>query len=204
MPLPLTVFCFSKIQIGFPFLVPAHQGSPGQRAVKRVCVCVCVCWYRIRSKSPHRRGVASPLRAAYGGREDRMRPPLSTQCQVHCISLLECNYPLGICAPFIHGIAYVYGFLGHASLHSERHLNQSSRSAELTLVPNRQTDRETHALTQTTEHHDVCSNSPSSPMHCAHEMGLKSADKTGQILHRPQQVELHSRPTTQRVSATLY
>jgi len=33
--------CFSKIQIGFTSLVPAHPGSPGQRAVKRVCVCVC-------------------------------------------------------------------------------------------------------------------------------------------------------------------
>ena len=43
MPLPLTVSCFSKIQIGFTFLVLAHPGSPGQRAVKRVvCVCVCV------------------------------------------------------------------------------------------------------------------------------------------------------------------
>jgi len=30
MPLPLTVSCFSKIQIGFAFLVPAHQGSPGK------------------------------------------------------------------------------------------------------------------------------------------------------------------------------
>ena len=30
--------CFSKIQIGFTFLVPAHPGSPLQRAVKRVCV----------------------------------------------------------------------------------------------------------------------------------------------------------------------
>jgi len=40
MPLPLSVSCFSKIQIGFVFLVPAHPGSPGQRAVKRVCVCV--------------------------------------------------------------------------------------------------------------------------------------------------------------------
>jgi len=30
-----------KIQIGFSFLVPAHPGSPGQRAVKRVCVCAC-------------------------------------------------------------------------------------------------------------------------------------------------------------------
>jgi len=42
MPLPLTVSCFSEIQIGFTFLVPAHPGSPGKRAVKRVCVCVCV------------------------------------------------------------------------------------------------------------------------------------------------------------------
>jgi len=46
MPVPLTVSCFSKIQIGFTFLVLAHTGSPGQRAVKRVCVCararVCV------------------------------------------------------------------------------------------------------------------------------------------------------------------
>jgi len=40
MPLPLTVSCFSKIQIGFALLVLAHLGSPGKRAVKRVCVCV--------------------------------------------------------------------------------------------------------------------------------------------------------------------
>ena len=40
MPLPLTVSCFSKIQIGFTFLVTAHPGSPGKGAVKRVCVCV--------------------------------------------------------------------------------------------------------------------------------------------------------------------
>ena len=40
MPLPLTVSCFSKIQIGFTFLVAAHPGSPGKRAIKRVCVCV--------------------------------------------------------------------------------------------------------------------------------------------------------------------
>ena len=41
MPLPLTVSCFSEIQIGFTFLVLAHPGSLGQRAVKRMCVCVC-------------------------------------------------------------------------------------------------------------------------------------------------------------------
>ena len=38
MPLPLTVSCFSKIQIGFTFLVPAHLGGPGIMAVKQVCV----------------------------------------------------------------------------------------------------------------------------------------------------------------------
>ena len=40
MTLPFTVCCFSKIQIGFTFLVPAHPGSPGKRAVKRECVCI--------------------------------------------------------------------------------------------------------------------------------------------------------------------
>ena len=35
---------FSKIRIGFTFLVPADPGSPGQRAVKWVCVLGC-CWF---------------------------------------------------------------------------------------------------------------------------------------------------------------
>ena len=43
MPLPLTVSCFSEIQIGFTFLVPANPGCPEKRAVKRVCVCVLYC-----------------------------------------------------------------------------------------------------------------------------------------------------------------
>ena len=45
MSLLLTVSCFSKIQIGFTFLVMAHLGSPGKVAVKCVCACVraCVC-----------------------------------------------------------------------------------------------------------------------------------------------------------------
>jgi len=34
MPLPLTVSCSSKIQIGFTFLVPAYPGCPGKEAVK--------------------------------------------------------------------------------------------------------------------------------------------------------------------------
>ena len=40
IPLPLTVSCFNKIQIGFTFLVLAHPGSPRKRAVKWVCVCI--------------------------------------------------------------------------------------------------------------------------------------------------------------------
>ena len=51
MPLPLTVSCLSKIQIGSNFLVPAHPGSPGIKwplngcvcVCVRACVCVCVC-----------------------------------------------------------------------------------------------------------------------------------------------------------------
>jgi len=40
MPLPLTVSCFSEIQTGFTFLVPAYPGSPRQSTTKWVCVCV--------------------------------------------------------------------------------------------------------------------------------------------------------------------
>ena len=72
MPLPLTVSCFSKIQIGFAFLVPAHLGSPGHRVVKRVRVCVCVvivlasvnyktekrCAYALFSVHVHRQKIA--------------------------------------------------------------------------------------------------------------------------------------------------
>ena len=43
MPLPLTVYCFSEIQIGFTFLVPASPGCPGREAVKRVYVCIGDC-----------------------------------------------------------------------------------------------------------------------------------------------------------------
>ena len=39
MPLPLTVCCLSKIQIGFTFLVPAYPGSPEKGPLNR-CVCV--------------------------------------------------------------------------------------------------------------------------------------------------------------------
>ena len=41
MPLTLTVSCFSKIQIGFAFLIPVVLDKGPLNA--RVCVCVCVC-----------------------------------------------------------------------------------------------------------------------------------------------------------------
>jgi len=51
MPLPLTVSslsCFSKIQIGFTFLVPAHPSSPDKKVVKWVFVCAySVVYYRV-------------------------------------------------------------------------------------------------------------------------------------------------------------
>ena len=53
MPLPLTVFCFSKIQIGFTFLILAHPGSFGERVVKQVCVYVCyVFWCHCLPETP--------------------------------------------------------------------------------------------------------------------------------------------------------
>ena len=48
MPLTITVSCFSEIQIGFTFLVPAHLGSPVKRAVKWVCVCNVVVLVAVR------------------------------------------------------------------------------------------------------------------------------------------------------------
>jgi len=56
MPLPLTVSCFSKIQIGFTFLVLAHPGSPRQRAVKQVCVRVCVYGTYVECQKGHDSG----------------------------------------------------------------------------------------------------------------------------------------------------
>ena len=43
MPLPLTVCCFSKIQIGFTFLVPAYPGSPGKGPLNGCSVVVVSC-----------------------------------------------------------------------------------------------------------------------------------------------------------------
>ena len=51
MSLPPTVSCFSKIQIGFTFLVPAHLGSLEKGALNG-CVCVCVFFARVEVVMP--------------------------------------------------------------------------------------------------------------------------------------------------------
>ena len=58
MPLPLTISCSSKIQIGLTFLVLAHPGSPGQRAVKWVCVC-----YMAHVCKGHKRAMSEEMAA---------------------------------------------------------------------------------------------------------------------------------------------
>ena len=85
MPPPLTVSCFSKIQIGFTFLVPAHPGSPGKRAVKRVCVGVCgrlpemtiyrPNWYRLSPQKTTQR-----LRGTVGNWQDQRRSADAITC----------------------------------------------------------------------------------------------------------------------------
>jgi len=44
MPLLLTVSCFSKIEVGFTFLVPAYPGSPGKRAVQCLIYSAYITW----------------------------------------------------------------------------------------------------------------------------------------------------------------
>jgi len=50
MPLPFTVSCTGKIQMGFTFLVPAHLDSPGKKVTLDA-----IMWYRvhIRDAMPH-------------------------------------------------------------------------------------------------------------------------------------------------------
>jgi len=84
MPLLLTVSCYSKIQIGFTFLVPADPGSPGQRIVKSTCACVracvtplkrCVCAiYNVQPKCCDKKGVPLITRQA----EDQCQTDFTT------------------------------------------------------------------------------------------------------------------------------
>ena len=105
MPLPLTVSCFSKLQIGFIFLVLAHLGSPGKGPLN-VCVCVfqndiweagggCVGWREGSVPAAMQRDITEhPLlwvqhrRWVGGGRPyadaETDRPRGSAHCQAWC------------------------------------------------------------------------------------------------------------------------
>ena len=83
MPLPLTVTCFSKVQIGLTFLIPAHLGSPGKRAVKQVCVCSAP-----KQKTPNaQQNVQSSTYIILD----------STQVLQVRLVACECNYNIGTC-----------------------------------------------------------------------------------------------------------
>ena len=81
MPLPLTVSCFSKIQIGFTFLVLAHPDSPRQRAVKWMCVFRILCravpkiengWLTVQSVYLYRRAVLLGPTQCHQRRSDQL------------------------------------------------------------------------------------------------------------------------------------
>jgi len=104
IPLPLTVSCFSKIQRGFTYLVPAHLGSPGKGAIKRGCVGVCDnVWVCTSLPSPpnSRPSLAFLSKFLY------FYFPFLIH-QYHCVNmpgkLNEC--PLLLC--LLHTLAYVY------------------------------------------------------------------------------------------------
>jgi len=83
MPLPLTVSCFGKIQIGFTFLVATHPGSPGKRAVKWVCVCVCVSGTGLPPGSPGKRAIKRVC--------VRVLTPIYCDCNVYHQFLMSCD-----------------------------------------------------------------------------------------------------------------
>ena len=91
MPLPFTVSCFNKIQTGFTFLVPAHLGSPGQRAVKRVCVGVCALTLLVGRQEGHpdcnKQGVVEYWRGYLSGARCRLAYGPADATASHCLLL---------------------------------------------------------------------------------------------------------------------
>ena len=82
MPLPLTVSCFSKSQIGFTFLVPVHMVVP-EKGPLNGCVCVCVVY--AGEMGPH----DTALEREHFGRSDdqtvphrRSKMPVCSVCTV--------------------------------------------------------------------------------------------------------------------------
>jgi len=95
MPLPLIVSGFSKIQIGFTFLVPAHLGSPGKGPLNG-CVCVCVCMYVI---------AFSALTLLVGRQEGHPAcKKLSSVCVCVCVCMYVC-----VCLQCFDAVGWVSG-----------------------------------------------------------------------------------------------
>jgi len=102
IPLPLTVSCFSEIQIGFTFLVPAHLGSPGQRAVKWVSGCVpipiespSVCPFYVACSWPPCASVTSSIKLEIHNisQHRQTTEPRPYNCHIHSHSCaLLCSY----------------------------------------------------------------------------------------------------------------
>ena len=103
MPLQLTVSCFSKIQIGFTFLVPVRPGSPEQKAVKRVCVCVCVCVCVLHANQRARKALP-PTTASSRRPIDSCYQRAKRVCNSHTCYYLVFHHPLtfipGLKPPF--------------------------------------------------------------------------------------------------------
>ena len=76
MPLPLTISCFSKIQIDFTFLVPAHPVVP-EKGPLNGCVCVMVLKGKVKGRDVNSREIAFLGRESQFpglGRDSRFRP----------------------------------------------------------------------------------------------------------------------------------
>jgi len=75
MPLPLTVSCSSKIQIGFTFLVPAHPGSPGKEAVKWLLLLYInkAIYLSIYAAAGQKTSTEKGRRGGYGSQVDKCR-----------------------------------------------------------------------------------------------------------------------------------
>jgi len=74
MPLPLTVSCFSKSQIGFTFLVPVHMVVP-EKGPLNGCVCVCVVY--AGEMGPHDTALE---REHFGRSDDQTVPHRRSKC----------------------------------------------------------------------------------------------------------------------------
>ena len=100
MPLPLTVSCFSKIQIGFTFLVLAHPGSPGKRAVKRVCVYRSTCNCRHLQLRTEEDFVGAKFYCPHGLADGNQRIRITEKTMKFCSTVISTLSPYCCCTGY--------------------------------------------------------------------------------------------------------